>query len=104
MLKSQPSEYKPKDDTERQRMANLDKCTGQQLRDILSTLQGDAVGRAHIAGHALGTAITSLRCSSYTLITVARHTYMVTLPHFMHRSVADSRQNAIIHPEVALGI
>ena len=50
MLKSQQSEYKPKDDTERQRMANLDKCTGQQLRDILSTLQGDAVGRAHIAG------------------------------------------------------
>lgn len=50
MLTSQPPAYKPKDDTERQRMANLDKCTGQQLRDILSTLQGVSAGRTHIAG------------------------------------------------------
>ena len=42
--------YVPKDDAERQRYVELNKLTGQPLRDILSDLQGEPRGKQYIAG------------------------------------------------------
>ena len=42
--------YVPKDDVERARADELDKMTGQPLRDILANLQGLPLGKKYIAG------------------------------------------------------